>query len=66
MSTISNRINWKFQTGMLTPHDQIKMDKDKFIEWHFRLKPNQEITVPLKFYIEAPVGVGISGLEAAG
>ncbi len=41
----------------------VKMDEDKFIEWHFQLTPNQEITVPFKFYVEAPAGVDISGLE---
>jgi len=41
----------------------VKMDKDRFIEWHVKLNPNKKITLPFKFYIEAPVGVDISGLE---
>ncbi|MFC1467413.1 mucoidy inhibitor MuiA family protein [Verrucomicrobiota bacterium] len=41
----------------------VKMDEDNFIEWNFQLKPNQEITVPFEFYVEAPVGVDIGGLE---
>lgn len=45
--------------------ESIKIDEDKFIEWHFKLKPNQEITVPFKFHVEAPVGVDISGLDTA-
>lgn len=43
--------------------DDVRMDEDHFVEWHFKLKPNQEITVPFKFYVEAPVGVDIDGLE---
>ena len=45
--------------------ESVKIDEDSFVEWHFKLKPNQEITVPFKFYVEAPVGVDISGLDTA-
>lgn len=41
----------------------VKLDEDHFIEWHFKLEPNQQLTVPFEFYVEAPAGVEINGLE---
>jgi uncharacterized protein (TIGR02231 family) len=56
------------KVGLLKPKilkttRNVKMDEDKFIEWYFVLEPNQKITVPFSFYVDAPIGVNISGLD---
>ena len=42
--------------------EQVKINEDNFIEWHYILKPNQKVTIPLEFYVDAPVGTDIDGL----
>ena len=45
--------------------EAVQINEDKFIEWHFMLQPNEEKTVPFRFYVEAPVGVVIGGLDVS-
>ncbi|QHI69352.1 mucoidy inhibitor MuiA family protein [Tichowtungia aerotolerans] len=42
--------------------ERIKINEDNFIEWHYVLKPNQKVTIPFEFYVDAPAGTDIDGL----
>lgn len=43
--------------------DALKIDDEKRIQWFRVLKPGQEWEIPFKFYVEAPAGREIQGLE---
>lgn len=42
--------------------DNLKLNKNKFLEWFFRLKPAEEIKIPLQFSVEYPQNKFIEGL----
>ena len=60
----SEKIEVKLVEPKITNNSMsVKVDENKYIEWHFMLKPNEKRTVPFEFYIEAPADVDINGLD---
>ncbi len=45
-----------------TDSANLKINESRFIEWYFKLKPGEEIKVPLIFSVEYPKNAEVSGL----
>lgn len=42
---------------------QLKINKLKYLEWYYRLEPNQELKIPFEFSITFPNDVWLSGMD---
>jgi uncharacterized protein (TIGR02231 family) len=42
--------------------DALKKNETQYLEWYFRMKPGQKITIPFKFTVEYPEGKTVTGL----
>jgi len=42
--------------------NELKLTKEKFLEWHYILKPGEEKIIPLKFSVQYPKNKNIQGL----
>ncbi len=43
--------------------DSLKMDDEQRMSWFYSMEPGEELKIPFSFYVEAPKGMVIGGLE---